>query len=107
MGPKSGEQKRTGTQKIYRTLGKTGIKLPVITMGVMNSDNPALMRAYMYVYGARNLSAAQDLILSLNLPLRVCENCSSCSVGCLNRFNISERVRNVVRLREVSPEFIT
>jgi hypothetical protein len=107
MGPKSGEQKRTGTQKIYRTLGKTGIKLPVITMGVMNSDNPALMRAYLDVYGYRNLSAAQDLILSLNLPLRICENCSSCSVGCLNRFNISERVRNVVRLREVSPEFIT
>jgi hypothetical protein len=54
MGPKNGEQKRTGTQKIYRTLGKTGIKLPVITMGVMNSDNPALMRAYIYVYGDRN-----------------------------------------------------
>ena len=29
----------------YRTLGKTGIKLPVITMGVMNSDNPNLVRA--------------------------------------------------------------
>jgi predicted aldo/keto reductase-like oxidoreductase len=68
---------------------------------------PDLMRAYMYVYGYRNIRAAQDLILSLNFPLQVCENCSSCSVGCLNRFNISERVRNVVRLREVSPEFIT
>src|SRR5512136_2220345 len=30
---------------IYRTLGKTGVKLPVITMGVMNSDNPNLIRA--------------------------------------------------------------
>ena len=30
---------------IYRTLGKTGIKLPVITMGVQNSDNPNLVRA--------------------------------------------------------------
>src|SRR5512143_1720806 len=29
----------------YRTLGKTGIRLPVITMGVMNSDNPNLIRA--------------------------------------------------------------
>jgi aryl-alcohol dehydrogenase-like predicted oxidoreductase len=29
---------------IYRTLGNTGIKLPVISMGVMNSDNPNLVR---------------------------------------------------------------
>jgi len=30
---------------IYRTLGKTGIVLPVVSMGVMNSDNPELVRA--------------------------------------------------------------
>ena len=30
---------------IYRTLGKTGIKVPVISMGVMNADNPKLVRA--------------------------------------------------------------
>jgi uncharacterized protein len=29
---------------VYRTLGKTGLKLPVINMGVMNSDNPNLIR---------------------------------------------------------------
>ena len=29
---------------VYRTLGKTGIKLPVINMGVMNTNNPALVR---------------------------------------------------------------
>ena len=40
------EEKRKGPGKIvYRDLGKTGIKLPVITMGVMNSDNPNLIRA--------------------------------------------------------------
>ncbi len=27
---------------VYRTLGKTGLKLPVINMGVMNSDIPIL-----------------------------------------------------------------
>lgn len=32
---------------IYRYLGKTGIKLPVVNMGVMNADNPELVkRAY-------------------------------------------------------------
>ncbi len=30
---------------IYRTLGKTGIKLPIVSMGVMRADNPALVKA--------------------------------------------------------------
>ncbi|MBU0651860.1 MAG: aldo/keto reductase [Proteobacteria bacterium] len=29
---------------VYRTLGRTGLNLPVINMGVMNSDNPNLIR---------------------------------------------------------------
>lgn len=32
---------------IYRTLGKTGMKVPVISMGVMIANNPALVRAAM------------------------------------------------------------
>jgi len=36
------EKKRTF---IRRTLGKTGIELPVVSMGVMNADNPGLVRA--------------------------------------------------------------
>lgn len=30
---------------VRRTLGRTGIKLPVVSMGVMRSDNPGLVRA--------------------------------------------------------------
>lgn len=30
---------------IYRTLGKTGIKLPVVSMGTGNTENPALVKA--------------------------------------------------------------
>jgi uncharacterized protein len=30
---------------VYRNLGKTGLKLPVISMGVMRSDNPNLVKA--------------------------------------------------------------
>ncbi len=36
---------QTKKKIIYRTLGKTGLKLPVVSMGVMNSDNPALIAA--------------------------------------------------------------
>ncbi|MCD4770289.1 MAG: aldo/keto reductase [Bacteroidales bacterium] len=32
---------------IYRTLGKTGITLPIVSMGVMRADNPNLIRAAM------------------------------------------------------------
>ena len=67
---------------------------------------PDLMRAYMYVYGYRNLVAAQDLLFSLNLPVEICGDCTSCPVECLNRWNVSDRVRDVVRLREVPPDFI-
>jgi hypothetical protein len=67
---------------------------------------PDLMRAYMYVYGYRNLVAAQDLLFSLNLPAVICGDCASCPVKCLNRWNVSERIQNVVRLREVPPDFI-
>ncbi len=30
---------------IYRTLGRTGFKLPIVSMGVMNADNPNLVAA--------------------------------------------------------------
>ncbi len=30
---------------VFRTLGKTGIRLPVVSMGVMRADNPNLVRA--------------------------------------------------------------
>lgn len=45
-GPKSAAQAEMGNEKfIYRTLGKTGFKLPVVSMGVMNADNPNLVAA--------------------------------------------------------------
>ena len=67
---------------------------------------PDLMRAYMYVYGYRNLVEAQDLLFSLNLPAEPCEDCSSCPVKCSNRWNVSTRIRDVARLREVPPDFV-
>ena len=67
---------------------------------------PDLMRAYMYTYGYRNLTHAQDLVLSLNLPTRVCEDCSQCKVRCSIGFNVSGKIRDIVRLREVPTELM-
>ncbi len=37
----------TASEPIYRTLGKTGIRLPIVSFGVMNADVPGLVkRAY-------------------------------------------------------------
>jgi len=73
---------------------------------VQNLPIPDLMRAYMYVYGYRNVGVAQDLVASLDLPSNVCGDCSDCPVICSNGFNVRDRVRNVARLREVPSEFI-
>ncbi len=35
---------RNPDELIYRVLGKTGIKVPVVNMGVMNANNPGLVR---------------------------------------------------------------
>jgi predicted aldo/keto reductase-like oxidoreductase len=67
---------------------------------------PELMRAHMYLYGYRNLVAAQDLVLSLALPNTVCGDCDACPVACTNRWSVSERLRDVVRLREVPTHFV-
>ena len=32
-------------KRVFRTLGRTGLKLPVVSMGVMNADNPNLVQA--------------------------------------------------------------
>jgi len=67
---------------------------------------PDLMRAYMYTYGYRNLGLAQETILSLALPRRICEDCGSCPVKCSIGFDVPGKIRDVVRLREVPTEFI-
>jgi predicted aldo/keto reductase-like oxidoreductase len=62
---------------------------------------PDLMRAYMYLYGYRNMTAARELVLDLDLPSELCGECLSCPVRCPQGFPISDRVQDVARLREV------
>ena len=38
-------ESKAGTDVVYRTLGKTGLQIPVISMGVMRADNPGLVKA--------------------------------------------------------------
>lgn len=77
-------------------LGQCLAKLPI----------PDLMRAYMYAYGYRQPALAQNLVVSLNLPRQICEDCSSCPVLCLNRWDVAGKIRDVARLRDVPSEFL-
>lgn len=67
---------------------------------------PDLMRAYMYAYGYRQPALAHSLLASLELPRHVCEDCSSCPVVCLNGWNVVEKIRDIVRLRDVPSSFL-
>ena len=40
-----GKGQAAAGKPIVRTLGKTGLKMPVVSMGVMNADNPAVVQA--------------------------------------------------------------
>jgi len=62
---------------------------------------PDLMRAYMYAYGYGSLSYAREVVSSLDLPARVCNECSTCSVQCSMGFDISRKVKHVARLQRI------
>ncbi len=47
----------SGNKIITRKLGKTGLEVPVVSMGVMNADNPALVKAA-YEGGMRHFDTA-------------------------------------------------
>jgi hypothetical protein len=64
------------------------------------------MRAYMYVYDYRNLGMARDLVSSLGLPSRLCGECALCPVRCSSGFAVREKIRDIVRIREIPPEFL-
>ncbi|MCX6335562.1 MAG: aldo/keto reductase, partial [Bacteroidia bacterium] len=67
---------------------------------------PDLMRAYMYVHGYRQPALAYSLLTSLELPQKVCDDCSSCQVVCQNGWKVSEKICDIVRLKDVPSSFL-
>ena len=67
---------------------------------------PDLMRSFMYAHAYRNRPAAQALLLELGLPDSPCGDCDECPVRCAKGFDFRQRVRDIVRLREVPREFL-
>ena len=59
--PAAGKNKKNKEKKkkkvIYRTLGNTGMEVPIISMGVMRADNPNILKAA-YEKGIRHFDTA-------------------------------------------------
>ncbi|HSG29260.1 MAG TPA: aldo/keto reductase [Candidatus Krumholzibacterium sp.] len=53
----TGPEDKVEGEIIHRTLGKTGLSIPVVSMGVMNADNPEVVRAS-YEAGVRHFDTA-------------------------------------------------
>jgi predicted aldo/keto reductase-like oxidoreductase len=67
---------------------------------------PDLMRAYMYTYGYRQPSLAYNLLSSLELQQKVCQDCSFCQINCQNGWNVYEKIHDIIRLKDIPSDFI-
>jgi len=75
------------------------------TMHKVPRYTATLMRCYMYAYVYRDLPAAVRNIRSVKDDPVACADCSECVVNCPMGFDIKEKVLNIIRLRDVPPEF--
>lgn len=67
---------------------------------------PDLMRGYMYAAGYRNLLQAKDLAVSLPLADDPCGSCQTCTVRCVQDFDVRPRIEELLRLRGVQDAFL-
>ncbi len=67
---------------------------------------PDIMRSYMYAYGYKDLSLARSTMDSLSLQGDACSNCSSCSVKCVQGFNVAQRIKDIDRIRQIPGDFL-
>jgi predicted aldo/keto reductase-like oxidoreductase len=70
-------------------------------------DIPALMRSYMYAYGYKDLRHARYTLNTVEFPSKPCDICDKCSVYCIAGFDVKRKIQDIVRLKDVPPEFLT
>jgi len=77
-----------------------------LTQCVGQVNIPDLMRSYMYAYGYRNLQAARDLVEEQQIRENPCRDCRTCSVTCASRFDVRERIADILRIRDIPRDFL-
>jgi predicted aldo/keto reductase-like oxidoreductase len=66
---------------------------------------PDLMRAYMYAYGYKDLAMGKNVLDQLELKDDICQNCNECTVNCRSGFNVAEKAKDIIRLKQVPDDF--
>jgi hypothetical protein len=64
------------------------------------------MRSYMYAYGYRNLGLAQEFLQELGVPSNSCRSCSVCTVKCAKGFDVADRIKDIIRLKDIPADFM-
>lgn len=68
---------------------------------------PDMMRAYMYAYGYKYAQLSKETLAELNLPEKICDNCSECKVQCPSGFNVGQKIAAITPVRDMPMEFLT
>ena len=71
-----------------------------------NLDIPTVMRSYMYAYGYKNPSKAKDTLQQIPVQDITCRECSTCAVTCTMGFDVSGKIRDIIRILDVPDEFL-
>lgn len=67
---------------------------------------PDLMRGYMYAYGYRNMGLARDLLEEVDIATDACRSCGNCTVKCAKGFDVADRIKDIVRLKDIPADFL-
>ena len=67
---------------------------------------PDLMRAYMYAYGYSNPAMAHSLLNEIGTSDNPCNKCGECTVDCIKKFRVREKIADISRLVNVPVEFL-
>ena len=67
---------------------------------------PDLMRGYMYAYGYGNMGLARGLLEGLDIAVAPCRSCGTCTVKCAKGFDVADRIKDIVRLKDVPADFL-
>jgi predicted aldo/keto reductase-like oxidoreductase len=70
-----------------------------------NLDIPTIMRSYMYAYGYKNIKQAWHTVAQADYSNQ-CDSCSICSVNCTAGFNVKQKIKDIVRLKNVPSDLI-
>jgi predicted aldo/keto reductase-like oxidoreductase len=64
------------------------------------------MRSYMYAYGYRQPKKARSLLAEKESHSITCRECGNCAVTCTLGFDVPEKIKDILRILDISPEFL-